>query len=83
MSWENIIKEGKEKYEEARLDRFGSYKEVARIEKIFEKQLKDRRLTPAKAKKLIDFYEKLQGNKFSEEELKDIAYAYTLTTKVI
>jgi hypothetical protein len=72
-----------EKYNEARLNSFGTWEgkdyrtEIIRIEKIFEKHLKGSSLTPLKAKRLIDFYEKLQGNKLSEDELKDIAFVYT------
>tara|TARA_B100001094_G_scaffold318538_1_gene362257 strand:+ start:161 stop:427 length:267 start_codon:yes stop_codon:yes gene_type:complete len=85
MSWEDIIKY---KYTEPPFalregEKSGLHvrneEDLAVVEKIFEKQLQQRggRLTRAKANRLIYFYEKLKDNKFSKEEIKDIAFVYT------
>ena len=68
MSWTNIIKEDNKKYN------------TLRVEQVFAEQLEQRggRLTPMKANRLMEFYEKLQDNKLSEKELKDVAFAYAL-----
>ena len=48
------------------------------VEQFFEEQLKQRggKLTPAKANRLMEFYEKLQDNELSEKELKDLVFVY-------
>lgn len=49
-----------------------------RVEQVFEEQLKQRggRLTPGKANRLMDFYEKLQDNELSEKDLKDLVFVF-------
>lgn len=68
MSWKEVIKEDNKKYN------------TLRVEQVFAEQLEQRggRLTPMKANRLMEFYEKLQDNKLSEKELKDVAFAYAL-----
>tara|TARA_R100000988_G_C4003072_1_gene170471 strand:+ start:2052 stop:2270 length:219 start_codon:yes stop_codon:yes gene_type:complete len=68
MSWQEVIKEDDKKYN------------TLRVEQVFAEQLEQRggRLTPMKANRLMEFYEKLQDNKLSEKELKDVAFAYAL-----
>ena len=68
MSWQEVIKEDDKKYN------------TLRVEQVFAEQLEQRggRLTPMKANRLMEFYEKLQDNELSEKELKDVAFAYAL-----
>ena len=60
--------------------------EMEEISNMFEQQLKERggkgddyrSLTTQQARRLLSLYEKLQGNKLSEYELKDVAFVYIL-----
>jgi len=88
MSWKEVIKEDKTNDVEEMFDQHSNKKvtihgkkyNTLRVEQVFEEQLKQRggRLTPAKANRLMEFYEKLQDNELSEKELKDVAFAYAL-----
>jgi|TARA_S200002703_G_C3726560_1_gene223248 hypothetical protein len=88
MSWKEVIKEDKTNDVEEMFDQHSNKKvtihgkkyNTLRVEQVFGEQLEQRggRLTPAKANRLMEFYERLQDNELSEKELKDVAFAYAL-----
>ena len=88
MSWKEVIKEDKTNDFEEMFDQHSNKKvtihdkkyNTLRVEQVFAEQLEQRggRLTPMKANRLMEFYEKLQDNELSEKELKDLAFVYMI-----
>ena len=74
----NDVEEMFDRHSNKKVTIHGKKYNTLRVEQVFAEQLEQRggRLTPAKANRLMAFYEKLQDNELSENELKDLVFVY-------